>query len=152
VRAYAYIRMLGGAGLREASEMAVLNANYLKSRVQEVFPISHERTHMHEFVVQGIVPEAPQVHALDIAKRLIDYGFHPPTNYFPLIVPEALMIEPTETESKETLDAFAGALRSIREEALVDPEILHEAPHTAPVRRLDEVRAARQPILRWQAE
>jgi len=150
VRAYTYIRSLGAAGLRQVSEMAVLNANYLKSQVQDVFAISHDRTHMHEFVAEGIVPEAPDVHALDIAKRLIDYGFHPPTNYFPLIVPEALMIEPTETESKETLDAFAGALRSIREEALADPEILHQAPHSTPVRRLDEVRAARQPILRWQ--
>jgi glycine dehydrogenase subunit 2 len=152
VRAYTYIRMLGAAGLREVSEMAVLNANYLKSRVKDVFPISHDRTHMHEFVAKGIIPEAPDVHALDIAKRLIDYGFHPPTNYFPLIVPEALMIEPTETESKETLDAFAEALRSIRDEALTDPEVLHEAPYTAPVRRLDEVRAARQPILHWQGE
>ncbi len=150
VRAYTYIRMLGAAGLREVSEMAVLNANYLKSRVKDIFPLSHERTHMHEFVAKGIVPGAPDVHALDIAKRLIDYGFHPPTNYFPLIVPEALMIEPTETESKEVLDAFAEALRSIREEALTNPEVLHQAPHTAPVRRLDEVRAARQPILRWQ--
>jgi glycine dehydrogenase subunit 2 len=152
VRAYTYIRMLGAAGLREVSEMAVLNANYLKSRIQDVFAISHNRTHMHEFVAKGIIPEAPDVHALDIAKRLIDYGFHPPTNYFPLIVPEALMIEPTETESKETLDAFAEALHSIHDEALTDPELLHNAPHTAPVRRLDEVRAARQPILRWQAE
>jgi len=150
VRAYTYIRTLGAEGLREVSEMAVLNANYLKNQVQDVFPISHERTHMHEFVAQGIIPEAPDVHALDIAKRLIDYGFHPPTNYFPLIVPEALMIEPTETESKETLDAFAQALRSIRDEALTDPEILHEAPHSAPLRRLDELQAARQPILRWQ--
>ncbi len=152
VRAYTYIRMLGARGLREASQMAVLNANYLKSQVKGVFPISHERTHMHEFVAKGIIPEAPDVRALDIAKRLIDYGFHPPTNYFPLIVPEALMIEPTETESKETLDAFAMALRSIRDEALTDPEILHEAPYAAPVRRLDEVRAARQPILRWRRE
>jgi len=152
VRAYTYIRMLGGAGLREVSEMAVLNANYLKSQVRDVFPVSHDRTHMHEFVAKGIIPEAPDVHALDIAKRLIDYGFHPPTNYFPLIVPEALMIEPTETESKETLDSFAAALRRIRDEALTDPDVLHEAPHTAPVRRLDEVRAARQPILRWQGE
>ena len=152
VRAYTYIRSLGAQGLREVSEMAVLNANYLKSRVKDVFPISHDRTHMHEFVAKGIVPEAPDVHALDIAKRLIDYGFHPPTNYFPLIVPEALMIEPTETESKETLDAFADALRAIRDEALTDPEILHEAPHSAPVRRLDEVRAAREPILRWQSD
>jgi glycine dehydrogenase subunit 2 len=152
VRAYTYIRMLGAAGLREVSEMAVLNANYLKSQIEDVFAISHGRTHMHEFVAKGIIPEAPDVHALDIAKRLIDYGFHPPTNYFPLIVPEALMIEPTETESKETLDAFAAALHAIRDEALTDPEVLHEAPHSAPVRRLDEVRAARRPILRWQPE
>jgi glycine dehydrogenase subunit 2 len=151
VRAYTYVRMLGAKGLREVSEMAVLNANYLKSQVQDIFPISHDRTHMHEFVAQGIIPEAPEVRALDIAKRLIDYGFHPPTNYFPLIVPEALMIEPTETESKETLDAFAEGLHSIREEALTDPELVHEAPHSAPVRRLDEVRAAREPILRWEA-
>jgi glycine dehydrogenase subunit 2 len=152
VRAYTYIRSLGGTGLRQASEMAVLNANYLKSQVKGILPISHDRTHMHEFVAKGIVPEAPDVHALDIAKRLIDYGFHPPTNYFPLIVPEALMIEPTETENKETLDAFAAALARIRDEALTDPEVLHEAPHSAPVGRLDEVRAARQPILRWQGE
>jgi glycine dehydrogenase subunit 2 len=152
VRAYTYIRMLGARGLREVSEMAVLNANYLKSQVKDIYPISHDRGHMHEFVAKGIIREAPDVHALDIAKRLIDYGFHPPTNYFPLIVPEALMIEPTETESKETLDAFAAALRAIRDEALTDPEVLHEAPHSAPVRRLDEVRAARQPILRWQGE
>jgi glycine dehydrogenase subunit 2 len=152
IRAYTYIRMLGAAGLRQMSEMAVLNANYLKSQVQDVLSISHDRTHMHEFVAKGIFPEAPDVHALDIAKRLIDYGFHPPTYYFPLIVPEALMIEPTETESKETLDAFAAALHAIRDEALTDPSILHEAPHTAPVRRLDEVRAARQPILRWRPD
>jgi glycine dehydrogenase subunit 2 len=152
VRAYAYIRALGGEGLREASQMAVLNANYLKSQVKDVFPMSHDRTHMHEFVAKGIIPEAPDVHALDIAKRLIDYGFHPPTNYFPLIVPEALMIEPTETESKETLDVFATALRSIRDEAIADPDLLHNAPLTAPTRRLDEVQAARQPVLRWQRE
>ncbi len=152
VRAYAYIRLLGGEGLREVSDMAVLNANYLKSQVKDALPISHDRTHMHEFVAKGIVPEAPDVHALDISKRLIDYGFHPPTNYFPLIVPEALMIEPTETESKETLDAFADALRAIRDEALTNPDLLHAAPHSAPVRRLDEVRAARQPIFRWQGD
>jgi glycine dehydrogenase subunit 2 len=152
VRAFTYIRMLGADGIREVSEMAVLNANYLKSQVKDIFPISHDRTHMHEFVAKGIVPGAPDVHALDIAKRLIDYGFHPPTNYFPLIVPEALMIEPTETENKETLDSFADALHEIRDEALTDPELLHGAPHTAPVRRLDEVRAAREPILSWQDE
>ena len=100
VRAYAYLLSMGGDGLRQVAERAVLNANYLKSRVQDVFPVSHNRTHMHEFVAKGIVPEAPDVHALDIAKRLIDYGFHPPTNYFPLIVPEALMIEPTETATE----------------------------------------------------
>jgi glycine cleavage system P protein (glycine dehydrogenase) subunit 2 len=151
VRAYTYIRMLGADGLRQASEMAVLNANYLKSRVAKILPISHERTHMHEFVAKGIIPRAPDVRALDIAKRLIDYGFHPPTNYFPLIVPEALMIEPTETESKETLDAFADALQAIYAEALANPEVLHQAPLTAPLRRLDEVRAARQPILRFKS-
>jgi len=151
VRAYTYIRMLGSAGLRQASEMAVLNANYLKTRVARILPISHDRTHMHEFVAKGIIPGAPDVRALDIAKRLIDYGFHPPTNYFPLIVPEALMIEPTETESKETLDAFADALQAIRDEALANPEVLHQAPLTAPLRRLDEVRAARQPILRFRS-
>src|SRR4030042_7054307 len=101
--------MLGADGLRQASEMAVLNANYLKSRVAKILPISHDRTHMHEFVAEGIIPGAPDVRALDIAKRLIDYGFHPPTNYFPLIAHDALMIEPTETERKETLDAFAEA-------------------------------------------
>ncbi|MGD8397850.1 MAG: aminomethyl-transferring glycine dehydrogenase subunit GcvPB [Anaerolineae bacterium] len=153
VRAYTYIRMLGGEGLRRVSEMAVLNANYLKSQVKGALPVSKEgRTHMHEFVAEGVIPEAPDVHALDISKRLIDYGFHPPTNYFPLIVPEALMIEPTETESRETLDAFAQALHAIRQEAIKDPEILHDAPHNAPVRRLDEVRAAREPILRWEGE
>jgi glycine dehydrogenase subunit 2 len=130
--------------------MAVLNANYLKSRVKGVLPISHDRTHMHEFVAQGIIPGAPDVRALDISKRLIDYGFHPSSNYFPLLVPEALMIEPTETESKETLDAFADALAAIRDEALTNPELLHEAPVSAPVRRLDEVRAAREPVLRWK--
>jgi len=151
VRAYTYIRLLGAEGLRQASEMAVLNANYLKSRVAKILPISHDRTHMHEFVAEGIIPGAPDVRALDIAKRLIDYGFHPPTNYFPLIVHEALMIEPTETESKETLDAFADALEAIRDEALTNPEILHQAPLSAPLRRLDEVRAARQPILRFKS-
>jgi glycine dehydrogenase subunit 2 len=152
VRAYTYIRLLGAAGLREVAEMAVLNANYLKSQLEGVLPVSHARTHMHEFVAKGIIEGAPDVHTLDIAKRLIDYGFHPPTIYFPLIVHEALMIEPTETESREALDAFAQALRSICDEALTDPDILHEAPHTAPVRRLDEVRAAREPILRWQGD
>ncbi len=149
VRAYTYIRMLGADGLRRVAQDAVLNANYLKHLVQDTYPIPHQRTCMHEFVCEGHLEGAPDVHALDISKRLIDYGFHPPTNYFPLIVPEALMIEPTETESRETLDAFAAALLAIAGEARSDPELLHQAPHKAPVRRLDEVRAARELILHW---
>jgi glycine dehydrogenase subunit 2 len=141
--------MLGGAGLRQASEDAVLNANYLQQLVKDILPLSHDRRCMHEFVAIGHV-KGSDVRALDIAKRLIDYGFHPPTNYFPLIVPEALMIEPTETESRETLDAFAAALAKIAEEARTQPQLLHEAPHKAPVRRLDEVKAAKELILRWE--
>jgi glycine dehydrogenase subunit 2 len=152
VRAYTYIRMLGPDGLRRAAEHAVLNANYLMSRVKRTYRVPYDRICMHEFVCEGRFPDAPDVHALDVSKRLIDYGFHPPTNYFPLIVHEALMIEPTETESKETLDAFADALLRIAEEARTDPDLLHDAPHNAPVRRLDEVRAAKELILRWQPE
>jgi len=154
VRAYAYIRMLGPDGLRRAAENAVLNANYLMHRLKDVYPLPYERTCMHEFVLAG-PPEDVQdagVHTLDVAKRLMDYGFHPPTVYFPLIVHEALMIEPTETESKETLDAFADALLTIVEEARADPDLLHSAPHDTPVRRLDEVKAAKQLILRWEPE
>jgi glycine dehydrogenase subunit 2 len=147
IKAYTYIRMLGAAGLREASENAVLNANYLLSRLKGVYPLPYDRTCMHEFVLSGRLPDAPDVHTIDIAKRLMDFGFHPPTIYFPLIVPEALMIEPTETESKETLDAFADALIQIAQEAKTNPELLHSAPHLAPVARLDEVLAARQPVL-----
>ncbi len=149
VRAYTYIRMMGPEGLRRVAEDAVLNANYLKSRIQHVYHVPYNRTCMHEFVCEGRFPDAPDVRALDISKRLIDFGFHPPTNYFPLIVHEALMIEPTETESKETLDAFADALLQIAEEARTNPQLLHEAPHYAPVRRLDEVRAAKELILRY---
>ena len=152
VRAYTYIRMLGAAGLREVSENAVLNANYLRVLIKDTYPVPYDRICMHEFVAEGRIAGAPEVRALDISKRLIDYGFHPPTNYFPLIVPEALMIEPTETESKDTLEAFAYALLKIAEEARTNPQVLHEAPHNAPVRRLDEVRAARQPILRWRPD
>ena len=152
VRAYTYIRMLGEAGLRQAAEHAVLNANYLLSQIKGVYPLPYDRVCKHEFVVEGRLQAAPDVRALDIAKRLIDYGVHPPTNYFPLIVHEALMIEPTETESKQSLDAYAEILRKIAEEAATAPELLHEAPHNAPVRRLDEVRAARKPVLRYQRE
>jgi glycine dehydrogenase subunit 2 len=146
VRAYAYIRMHGAEGLRSNALHAVLNANYLRVRLGDTYPVPFDRVTMHEFVCQGRV-EGSGVRALDIAKRLIDYGFHPPTNYFPLIVPEALMIEPTETESRETLDAFIDALKRIAVEAVDDPALLESAPHTTPVGRLDEVRAARRLVL-----
>jgi glycine dehydrogenase subunit 2 len=146
IRAYTYIRMLGPDGLRAVAEHAVLNANYLKARVAPHFPVAVDRTCMHEFVAHGDVP-GTDVRALDVAKRLIDYGFHPPTNYFPLIVHDALMIEPTETESKQTLDAFADALAAIADEARTHPELLHSAPCSTPVARLDEVKAARTPVL-----
>jgi glycine dehydrogenase subunit 2 len=145
VRAYAYIRMLGAPGLRRLAEMAVLNANYLKVLVEGTYKLKYPRRCMHEFVAQGDVAEG--IHTLDIAKRLIDCGYHPPTIYFPLIVPEALMIEPTETESKETLDQFAAVLIKIAEEAKIRPELLKDAPTTTPVGRLDEVAAARNPTL-----
>jgi len=145
VRAYTYIRMHGPEGLRAIAENAVLNANYLQARLKDVYPVPHgDRTCMHEFVAQGKLAAAPDIRALDISKRLIDHGFHPPTNYFPLIVPEALMIEPTETESLETLDRFVHAMRTIAEEAVATPELLHDAPHASPVARMDEVKAARE--------
>jgi glycine dehydrogenase subunit 2 len=134
------------------AENAVLNANYVKSQVEDTYPVPYDRTCMHEFVCEGHFEDVEDVHALDISKRLIDYGFHPPTNYFPLIVPEALMIEPTETESLETLDGFAEAMLKIAEEAHTDPDLLHKAPQNAPLRRLDEVQAAREKILRWEPE
>jgi glycine dehydrogenase subunit 2 len=145
VRAYVYLRMLGAPGLRRAAETAVLNANYMKALIEGAYKVKYPRRCMHEFVAQGDLAEG--VHTLDIAKRLIDLGFHPPTIYFPLIVPEAIMIEPTETESKETLDEFAAALLQIAEEARANPELLRNAPTTTPVGRLDEVAAARNPVL-----
>jgi glycine dehydrogenase subunit 2 len=148
VRAYTYVRMLGADGLRAVSENAVLNANYLQARLRGTYSIPHgDRTCMHEFVARGVPAGATGVRTLDVAKRLIDYGFHPPTVYFPLIVPEALMIEPTETESRETLDAFIAALLQIAEEACTSPELLLSAPHKAPVRRLDEVKAGKELVL-----
>jgi glycine dehydrogenase subunit 2 len=143
VRAYTYIAMHGPDGLRDIGEKAVLNANYLMKKVSEDYYLPYDRTCMHEFVVEGAWKDIPGVHALDIAKRLMDYGFHPPTNYFPLVVHEALMIEPTETESKQTLDAFAAAMKAIAKEAREDPEMLNKAPYTTPLRRCDEVKAAR---------
>jgi glycine dehydrogenase subunit 2 len=146
VRAYAYVRQHGAAGLRENSEHAVLNANYLRVKLRDAFTVPYDRINMHEFVCQGAI-EGTGVRALDVSKRLLDYGFHPPTNYFPLIVPEALMIEPTETESKPTLDAFIAAMRKIALEAKEDAALVKSAPHDTPVRRLDEVKAARELVL-----
>ena len=147
VRAYTYISMHGAEGLRDISEKAVLNANYLMHQLKDTYTLPYDRTCMHEFVVEGVWKDVPNIHALDIAKRLIDYKFHPPTNYFPLIVHEALMIEPTETENKETLDKFVGAMLKIAQEARETPELLREAPHNAPIRRADELKAAKDLVL-----
>jgi glycine dehydrogenase subunit 2 len=148
VRAYCYLRTHGPEGLRRVSENAVLNANYLLSKVKHIFPVPQGDRCMHEFVASGARLKADRgVSAMDVAKRLLDYGFHAPTVYFPPIVREAMMIEPTETETRETLDAFAQTLFRISEE---DPELLHDAPHTTSISRPDEVRAARQPVLRWK--
>jgi glycine dehydrogenase subunit 2 len=149
VRSYAYIRSYGPA-LKEMSEVAVLNANYLLARLRNPYDLPVDRLCMHEFVLSGrSLKRKHGVTTLDVAKRLMDYGFHPPTIYFPLIVPEALMVEPTETEPKEALDAFADAMIAIAEEAATDPELLKEAPHVRPVKRLDEVRATKQPVVRY---
>ncbi|MFV2068047.1 MAG: aminomethyl-transferring glycine dehydrogenase subunit GcvPB [Pirellulales bacterium] len=145
IRAYAYLRSHGAEGLREVAENAVLNANYLRQRVRHLLPVPQDEHCMHEFVASASRLKAERgVSAMDLAKRLLDYGFHAPTVYFPLTVREAVMIEPTETESKETLDAFADALEQIIQEPV---ELLHDAPHTTPVSRPDEVRAARRPVL-----
>jgi glycine dehydrogenase subunit 2 len=157
VRAYAYIRSLGGDGLKDASQAAVLNANYLLARlrkmsdppVAEHLPLAYGELCMHEFVLSGgPMKRALGVKTLDLAKRLLDFGFHPPTVYFPLLVDEALMVEPTETETRETLDAFADAIGEILREARRDPQIAAGAPYTTPVRRLDEVAAAKRPVIR----
>ncbi len=147
VRAFIYIAMHGAEGLRQVAEYAVLNANYIKARLKGAYTVPFDRGCMHEFVAEGQWADAPGVRALDVAKRLMDYDFHPPTNYFPLIVHEALMIEPTETENKNTLDAFVEALLKIAEEAKVHPELLKEAPHKTPFGRMDEVKAARDLVL-----
>jgi glycine dehydrogenase subunit 2 len=149
VRAYAYISAYGD-DLPKVTHYAVLNANYIRARLKGVYQMPFDRYCGHELVLEGHWPDkAPTIHALDISKRLMDYSFHPPTNYFPLplVVPEALLIEPTETESKETLDAFIEAMVKIAEEAQSNPDLLHEAPHTAPVKRVDDVRAAKELVL-----
>jgi glycine dehydrogenase subunit 2 len=154
VRSYAYILSLGADGLQDASETAVLNANYLLARLQEegvaeYLSPAYDRLCMHEFVVSGAAMKRELgIRTLDLAKRLLDFGFHPPTVYFPLLVEEALLVEPTETETKETLDAFADAIAEILREAREDPEIARNAPYTTPVRRLDEAAAAKRPVIR----
>jgi glycine dehydrogenase subunit 2 len=154
VRSYAYLRSLGAAGLRDVSETAVLNANYLLARLRaegvlEYLPAAYERLCMHEFVLSGApMKRELEIKTLDLAKRLLDHGVHPPTVYFPLLVDEALLIEPTETETKETLDRFAAIVAEILREAREDPEVARQAPYSAPVRRLDEAAAARRPVVR----
>jgi glycine dehydrogenase subunit 2 len=154
VRSYAYIRSLGAAGIRGVSEVAVLNANYLLARlrdegVMEYLPVAYDRLCMHEFVLSGAPMKRDlKIRTLDLAKRLLDHGVHPPTVYFPLVVEEALMVEPTETETKETLDRFATVIAEILREAGDDPDIARGAPYTTPVRRLDEAAAARRPVVR----
>lgn len=147
VRGYCYLRTLGAQGVKSMSEHAVLNANYLLAKLKDVLPVPQGDRCMHEFVASAKIHKERGISAMDIAKRLLDYGFHAPTVYFPLVVPEAMMIEPTETESKETLDAFADALRAILKE---DADFLHLAPHTTPVSRPDDVAAARNPVLKWK--
>jgi len=152
VRAYTYIRELGPAGLKQVTDMAVLNANYLAARLADTYKLAFNGRVMHEAVFTDRDLEATTgVKTLDIAKRLLDYGYHSPTVYFPLVVKGALMIEPTETESKETLDDFVEAMIQIRKEAEENPELVKTAPHLTRLRRLDEARAARKPRLRWYA-
>ena len=150
VRALSYIRSMGPSGLRRVAEIAVLNANYIRARLRGTYHLPYESPSLHEVVFSDKKQTAHNVHTLDIAKRLMDFGFHPPTIYFPLIVSGAMMIEPTESEPKEELDAFCDAMIAIAKECETSPETVRTAPHTTPVRRLDEARAARQPILRWK--
>src|ERR671912_638397 len=153
VRAYTYIRMHGAEGLRQVSEDAVLAANYIRARLRDLYDLPYgDRTCMHETVFSATRQKAQGVRALDIAKRILDFGIHPPTVYFPLVVPEALMIEPTETESIESLDHFIGVMRQIAHEAAETPEVVQQAPHTTEYKRLDEVAANRTLNLRWRPE
>lgn len=151
VRAYTYIRSMGPDGLKAVTENAVINANYMMRKLEPYFDLPYNRHCKHEFVLSGRRQKKLGVRTLDIAKRLLDFGYHPPTIYFPLNVEEGMMIEPTETESKETLDAFIDAMIQIAKEAEETPEIVQEAPHTTVIKRLDETLAARKPVLRYQA-
>jgi glycine dehydrogenase subunit 2 len=150
VRAYTYIISLGADGLEEASRMALLNANYIRKKLEKHYSVAFNEPCMHECIFTDRLQHKLGVSTLDIAKRLLDYGFHPPTIYFPLVVSGALMIEPTESETPETLDRFVEAMISIAREARDNPEVVKSAPHSTPVRRLDEARAARKPVLRWE--
>lgn len=149
IKAYAYIMSLGAHGLKRVAEGAVLNANYIMNKLKDYYELPFDRTCMHEFVLSGQKQKESGVAAIDIAKRLLDFGYHPPTIYFPLIVKEALMIEPTETESRETLDEFIKAMVQIAKEAKDEPEKVKGAPYSTPVSRMDEIKAARHPVLRW---
>jgi glycine dehydrogenase subunit 2 len=151
VRAYAYILTLGGDGLEDVSRMALLNANYIRKKLEKTYQLAYNEPCMHECILTDRVQQKNGVSTLDIAKRLLDYGYHPPTIYFPLVVSGALMIEPTETETVETLDGFVEAMLAIAQEAKNDAELVKNAPHTTPVKRLDEARAARKPVLRWES-
>jgi glycine dehydrogenase subunit 2 len=152
VRSYAFMRAWG-PGLREMSEVAVLNANFMLALLKDAYDLPYDRLCMHEFVLSARTLKRDHgITALDVAKRLMDFGFHPPTVYFPLVVPEALMIEPTETESRETLESFVEAMLAIVRESSEQPELLRSAPHGRPVKRLDEVRAARNPVVRYRFE
>jgi glycine dehydrogenase subunit 2 len=151
VRAYAYIREMGKEGLKEATDLAVLNANYVRAKLRDTYDVPYDTTCMHEVILSDKRQKDTGIKTLDIAKRLIDYGFHPPTVYFPLLVAGAMMIEPTETESKETIDAFILAMKTIAREAKETPEVIHAAPSLTRLGRLDEARAARKPMMRWRA-
>ncbi len=148
IRAYAYILSMGAAGLRHVSDTAVLNANYMLHHLKTRYDLPYDRICMHEFVLSGIKQKQQGASTLDIAKRLLDYGFHPPTVYFPLSVKEAIMVEPVESEPKETLDAFIDAMLKIADEVESNPALVRSAPQTTVVGRLDEVKAVRQPVLR----
>jgi glycine dehydrogenase subunit 2 len=152
VRAYTYAVSLGADGLEEVSRMALLNANYLRKRLEKYYDIAYDEPCMHECIFTDRIQQKHGVSTLDIAKRLLDYGCHPPTIYFPLVVHGALMIEPTETETPETLDEFAEAMIAIAQEARENPQLVKTAPHSTPVSRLDEARAARKPTLRWESQ
>jgi glycine dehydrogenase subunit 2 len=153
VKAYAYIRAHGADGLYQVSENAIINANYIMAKLKKHYNLPHDRTCMHEFVLSADKQKKQNdVHALDIAKRLLDYGYHAPTVYFPLIVPESLMIEPTETESKETLDGFIEKMIEIAQDAEFNPNAVKDSPKSTPVSRLDEVTAARKPNLKYMSD